>query len=85
MNVRPERVRLIDVQTPAAEHEIYVDGTIVETVYTGPTTRYIVDTVDGLRIVAERHNDHAPHDTAPHHRGDLVRAVWVAEHAAIVP
>jgi putative spermidine/putrescine transport system ATP-binding protein len=85
MNVRPERVRLIDVQTPAAEHEICVDGTIVETVYTGPTTRYIVDTVDGLRIVAERHNDHAPHDTAPHHRGDLVRAVWVAEHAAIVP
>lgn len=85
MNVRPERVRLIDVQTPAAAHEIYVDGTIVETVYTGPTTRYIVDTVDGLRIVAERHNDHAPHDTSPHHRGDLVRAVWVAEHAAIVP
>jgi len=85
MNVRPERVRLIDVQTPPAAHEISVDGTIVETVYTGPTTRYIVDTVGGLRIVAERHNDHAPHDTAPHHRGDLVRAVWVAEHAAIVP
>jgi len=85
MSVRPERVRLVDARTKPAAHETSVDGTIVETVYTGPTTRYIVDTVDGLRVVAERHNDHAPDDTAPYHRGDTVRAVWVTEHAAVVP
>ena len=84
MNVRPERVRLVDAHSEPAAHETSVTGTIVETVYTGPTTRYIVDTVEGLRVVAERHNDHAPSDTAPYHRGDVVRAVWVAEHAAIV-
>ena len=85
MSVRPERVRLVDARTEPAAHETCVDGTIVETVYTGPTTRYIVDTTDGLRVVAERHNDHAPDDNAPYHRGDLVRAVWVTEHAAVVP
>ena len=85
LSVRPERVRLVDARTEPAAHETSVDGTIVETVYTGPTTRFIVDTVDGLRIVAERHNDHAPSDNAPFHRGDTVRAVWVTEHAAVVP
>ncbi|MCA1942925.1 MAG: ABC transporter ATP-binding protein [Yonghaparkia sp.] len=85
ISVRPERVRLMDARTEPATHETCVDGTIVETVYTGPTTRYIVDTVDGLRVIAERHNDHAPSDTAPYHRGDAVRAVWVTEHAAVVP
>lgn len=85
MSVRPERVRLTDARSEPAANETCVDGTIIETVYTGPTTRYIVDTTDGLRIVAERHNDHAPSDTAPFRRGDAVRAVWVTEHAAIVP
>ena len=85
ISVRPERVRLMDARTEPAAHETCIDGTIVETVYTGPTTRYIVDTVDGLRVIAERHNDHAPSDTAPYHRGDAVRAVWVTEHAAVVP
>jgi len=85
LNIRPERVRLVDARTAPGANEICVDGTIVETVYTGPTTRYIVDTVEGLRVVAERHNDHAPSDAAPYQRGDVVRAVWVAEHAAIVP
>ena len=85
ISVRPERVRLEDAQTRPAAHETSVDGIIVETVYTGPTTRYIVDTAEGLRVVAERHNDHAPSDTAPYRRGDVVRAVWVTEHAAIVP
>ncbi len=85
ISVRPERVRLTDARTEPAAHESSVDGTIVETVYTGPTTRYIVDTADGLRVIAERHNDHAPSDTAPYNRGDAVRAVWVTEHAAVVP
>jgi putative spermidine/putrescine transport system ATP-binding protein len=85
ISVRPERVRLIDARAEPAAHETCIDGTIVETVYTGPTTRYIVDTADGLRVVAERHNDHAPSAAAPHRRGDAVRAVWVSEHASIVP
>jgi putative spermidine/putrescine transport system ATP-binding protein len=85
ISVRPERVRLVDPHTEPSTHETSVDGTIVETVYSGPTTRYIVDTEEGLRVVAERHNDHAPNDTQPYHRGDFVRAIWVTEHAAIVP
>jgi putative spermidine/putrescine transport system ATP-binding protein len=85
LSVRPERVRLVSPDSPTAPNETSVLGVISETVYTGPATRYIVTTESGLSIVAERHNDHAPDDTAPFHRGDAVRAVWYSQHAAIVP
>ncbi len=85
LSLRPERVRLTAPSVPDAPGETSVTGTILETVYTGPTTRFIVETESGLRMIAERHNDHAPSDEAPFHRGDTVRAVWVSDHAAIVP
>ncbi|WP_347754477.1 ABC transporter ATP-binding protein [Agrococcus sp. ProA11] len=85
ISVRPERVRLAAPDHRAADSETSVLGTIAETVYTGPATRYIIATEQGLTVVAERHNDHAPHDDAPYRRGDAVRAVWFSEHAAVVP
>jgi len=85
LSVRPERVRVIAHDATPRADETSVRGTISESVYTGPTTRYIVETEFGLRLIAERHNDHAPDDTAPFRRGDAVRAVWYSEHAAVVP
>lgn len=85
ISVRPERVRLAGPDYRAADGETSVRGTIAETVYTGPATRYIIETELGMTVVAERHNDHAPRDDAPHRRGDAVRAVWFSEHAAVVP
>ena len=74
-----------DFATTFQRASMRVVGTIAELVYTGPATRYIVEGEHGLRIIAERHNDHAPTDTAPWSRGDRVRAVWATEHAAVVP
>ena len=83
--VRPERVRIAPADAAPAPHETSVLGTISELVYTGPATRYIVEGEHGLRVIAERHNDHSPNDTAPWSRGDRVRVVWATEHAAVVP
>lgn len=83
--VRPERVRIASAESTPAPHETSVLGTISELVYTGPATRYIVEGEHGLRVIAERHNDHAPNDTAPWSRGDRVRVAWATEHAAVVP
>jgi len=85
LSVRPERVRIAATDEAVRNTETSVRGTVVETVYTGPTTRYIVETDFGLRLIAERHNDHAPDDTSSFHRGDAVLAVWYTEHAAVVP
>ena len=85
LSVRPERVRLAALDYVASTTESSMLGTVTETVYTGPATRYIVKSRSGLTIVAERHNDHAPDDTTPYTRGDAVRVVWHSDHAAIVP
>lgn len=85
ISVRPERVHLEDVDSPAGADEVSLTGTIAETVYAGPTTRYVIDAGDGLRLIAERHNDHHPREESTFRRGDTVRAAWTAEHAAVIP
>lgn len=85
ISIRPERMRLLAPGAALAAGDLAVDGTVSETVYTGPSTRYIVETADGLRLIAERHNDHHPTATAAFARGDQVRVAWTADHAARIP
>jgi putative spermidine/putrescine transport system ATP-binding protein len=85
ISIRPERVRLTAPGTPAVEGEVTVDGVVFETVYTGPSTRYIVETARGLRLIAERHNDHHPASASEFQRGDRVRVSWTKDHASVVP
>ena len=85
ISVRPERIRLAAPASAVAADETSVLGTVYETVYTGPATRYIVETASGLRLTAERHNDHHPTAAAAFGRGDAVRAIWKTDHVSIVP
>ena len=83
--IRPERVRLAAPDAAIPTGDVAVAGVVLETVYTGPATRFVVETPDGLRIIAERHNDHHPTATGAFMRGDAVQAVWTADHASVVP
>ncbi|GAA1624967.1 ABC transporter ATP-binding protein [Georgenia ruanii] len=85
ISIRPERVRLVPAGTAAAPAETAVPGTVVETVYTGPSTRYIVQSRSGLRLIAAVHNDHRPGSRAPIARGEEVLAVWTSDHVATIP
>jgi len=85
ISIRPERVRLQAPDSTPAAGDVSITGTITETVYTGPTTRFIVEAEDGLRLIAERHNDHHPSAATTFGRGDRVRVAWTADHAAIIP
>lgn len=84
-SIRPERLELSLRTATAAAGDVAVDGVIAETVYTGPSTRYIVDARDDLRLIVEQHNTHHPTADAPFTRGDSVRVSWRSEHAAIIP
>ncbi|WP_341953180.1 ABC transporter ATP-binding protein [Salinibacterium sp. TMP30] len=81
-SVRPERVRLRAADSAASAGAISLLGTISETVYTGPTTRFLVDTEGGVRIIAERANDHHPSAESAFARGDRVRVEWTKDHAS---
>lgn len=81
-SVRPERVRLLPATAAATAGTISLLGTVSETVYTGPTTRFLVDTESGVRIIAERPNDHHPSAESDFGRGDNVRVEWAKDHAS---
>ncbi|MBH0052945.1 ABC transporter ATP-binding protein [Salinibacterium sp. SWN139] len=81
-SVRPERVRLLTADTAASAGAVSLLGTVAETVYTGPTTRFLVDTESGVRVIAERANDHHPSAESAFARGDRVRVEWTTDHAS---
>lgn len=85
MSVRPERVRLAAPDAALADGDVALAGTIAELVYTGPATRYLVETDAGVQIIAEQPNAHHPSAEAAFGRGDHVRVVWTADHAALLP
>ncbi len=84
-SIRPERVRVLPAGATSAPSEVSLTGVISETVYTGPTTRYIVEADGGVRIIAEAQNAHHPADQAPFGRGDTIRVAWSRDHAVPLP
>ncbi|MBP1326206.1 putative spermidine/putrescine transport system ATP-binding protein [Leucobacter exalbidus] len=84
-SVRPERVHLTDPTAPIEIGTISIAGTIAEAVYAGPTTKYLIDTDRGVRIIAEKHNSHTPSTEALVQRGDRVSVSFRAEHATPIP
>lgn len=85
ISVRPERVRLLRDDDVSPAGDIVLGGTVAEIVYTGPTTRVLVDAEDGLRLIAETQNTHHPAADVRVERGDRVRVAWTADHAAALP
>jgi len=85
MSVRPERVRLVAGGDAVRDGDVSLEGTVAEIVYTGPTTRVVVDSTEGLRLIAESQNTHHPAADVTVARGDRVRVAWAVDHAALLP
>ncbi|RRJ88225.1 ABC transporter ATP-binding protein [Gulosibacter macacae] len=85
VSIRPERVRLLTPDATVGDHEHALPGTVAEIVYTGPATRYVVDTDNGMRMIASVQNAHHPEQDELLQRGERVLAVWTADHASVVP
>jgi putative spermidine/putrescine transport system ATP-binding protein len=82
-SVRPEKIRL-DGPPPSAD-EIGAAGHIVEVVYAGAVTRFVIDLDAGARIVAVQQNQHTSSGDVAGLRGKPVRLAWRAEHVVAVP
>ncbi|MFS0866623.1 ABC transporter ATP-binding protein [Microbacterium sp. 179-B 1A2 NHS] len=85
MSVRPERVRLVTGAETPRDGDLVLEGTVAEVVYTGPTTRFVIDSTDGIRLLAENQNSHHPAADVSVARGDRVRVAWASDHAARIP
>ncbi|MBM0255542.1 ABC transporter ATP-binding protein [Micromonospora sp. 4G55] len=82
-SVRPEKIRLGGA--PASAEEISAAGQVVEVIYAGAATRFVVDLDSGARVVAMQQNQQtSPADVAAL-RGKPIRLTWRAEHVVAVP
>ena len=84
-SLRPERVQLVDPTAPDEAGTVAMPGTVAETVYAGAHTRYLIDTVAGVRIIAEKQNAHTPRTEPSVRRGDSVSVRFRTDHATEVP
>ena len=84
-SLRPERVHLADATSPVDADTIAVAGVVAETVYAGPHTRYLVDTEDGVRVIAEKQHSHTPRIGSRERRGDHDRLRVPQNHATPIP
>jgi putative spermidine/putrescine transport system ATP-binding protein len=80
-SIRPEKL-LVDTDHSPAMHEgnQHADGVVVEVVYAGPTTRYVVDLADGTRLVAMQQNLDTTASDVDRMRDRRVRLSWRPEH-----
>ena len=94
-SLRPERIRIhtqnpvgaATAQTAAVTNNtITLPATVREVVYAGPATRYLLDTVDDHRLIAEVQNTQLITDSSKTpQRGDRVTAEFEADHATAIP
>jgi putative spermidine/putrescine transport system ATP-binding protein len=80
-SVRPEKIRL-DGTEPAPD-ELSATGEIVEVIYAGQSTRFVVDLDAGARLTTVQQNQLTSSADVMRLRGRRVRLSWRTEH--VVP
>jgi spermidine/putrescine transport system ATP-binding protein len=78
--VRPEKLRL----GPQADQLVTVEGTVVETVYLGTATQYLLELAPGLRLVAIENNVHTASSDHRPARGTKLKVGWLPEHGRVL-
>ena len=78
--VRPEKLRL----GPKVDGHVSIEGTIVESVYLGTATQYMVELAPGLRLVAIENNANTARTDARRARGSKVTIGWLPEHGRVL-
>ena len=83
-SIRPEKLTVADRRAGGRDGLMRAPGTVVEVVYAGPVTRYVVGLEAGTRLIALQQNGSAAAD-AGFERGAAVDLVWHPDHVITVP
>jgi len=79
-SVRPEKIRVVGTGVVPGDDEHSVDGTVAEVVYSGMTTRVLVDIDPGGRLMAVQQNAGDGSQEVAALRGGRVRLLWRRDH-----
>jgi putative spermidine/putrescine transport system ATP-binding protein len=85
--VRPEKIRLLDPDTPRAPGpgECTATGLVVDVAYLGSETRYVVALDAGAELVVMQQNLTTSSTDVLAARGRTVRLAWGEEHTLLLP
>jgi putative spermidine/putrescine transport system ATP-binding protein len=78
--VRPEKIRIADVDAPVGADETAAPGVVRTVVYLGPDTRYIVALDAGAELVVTQQNLATSSMEALAAQGRRVRLIWKRQH-----
>ncbi|MEA2577869.1 MAG: putative spermidine/putrescine transport system ATP-binding protein [Chloroflexota bacterium] len=78
--IRPEKIRLAEPDAAVGADETGTAGTILDVVYLGPDTRYIVELDAGSRLVVTQQNLATTSTEALADQGKTVRLIWKRQH-----
>ncbi|MFD9329795.1 ABC transporter ATP-binding protein [Streptomyces sp. NPDC060065] len=85
-SIRPEKIRVLKESAIADEPEhSTATGTVVEVVYLGDATRFLVDLDAGGRLTALQQNLETSSEDVAAYRGTRVRLQWHRRHSFKVP
>jgi putative spermidine/putrescine transport system ATP-binding protein len=82
--IRPEKIWLAPANTEPADDETAAPGTILDVVYLGPDTRYIVELAAGSRLAVTQQNLATTSTEALAQQGKAVRLIWKRQHELLV-
>ena len=83
VTIRPERIALEEAR-PAGSDACHAAGTVRESLYTGPTSRFVVDLDGGGELVVVRQNVNTTYEDAEALRGQAVVLVWERDYTRLI-
>jgi putative spermidine/putrescine transport system ATP-binding protein len=85
VTIRPERIAILegDEATPR-DTECHASGTVRESLYAGPTTRFVVDLDGGGELMVVRQNARTSFEDAEALRDRRVNLVWGREYTRVI-
>jgi putative spermidine/putrescine transport system ATP-binding protein len=85
VTIRPERIELAaDGGQPTADALCHASGTVTESLYAGPMTRFVVALDGGGELMVVRQNAHTSFEDAEALRDQKVTLVWGREYTRVI-
>jgi putative spermidine/putrescine transport system ATP-binding protein len=84
VTIRPERIALHDGPAPGADSACHAAGVVRESLYAGPTSRFVVALDGGGELMVVRQNVNTSYEDAEALRGRAVTLVWEPHYTRLI-
>jgi len=84
LSIRPEKIQMVEPGSPVPAGMYSADGRVMEVIYLGINTRYIVSLDLGGELMVVEQNLNSTSTDARAARGRVVRLLWKREHTHII-